>query len=352
MLAFSVLSLILPLLWTTFVAGWPLLWNRESPSVCNGRPELCRRRYSNITFIGAHNSYAFSEDPLALSRNQRINVSQQLDLGVRLLQAQAHVDDGELHFCHTIFLGCSLLDGGTVEDYLKIVKSFLDAHPTEVLTLIFTNPEEQSVKDVWEPIFDKVGLDSMAFVPDNVPLRYDEWPTLGEMINAGKRLVVFLDSGANTTEVPFILPQFEMVTVIALLLGLTHEAVQRPLLPMDHLYMINHSLNTNVFPIPGGAGVIVPNVFEAETTNGVKSIMDNVRGCAPFAMDKNPNFILLDWVDEGEAFLAADQLNGFTSPSQSAPATGGETNNAPARSRHGPWLAILTLGFGVLALGS
>ncbi|ESK84174.1 hypothetical protein Moror_16999 [Moniliophthora roreri MCA 2997] len=253
MLAFSVLSLILPLLWTTFVAGWPLLWNRESPSVCNGRPELCRRRYSNITFIGAHNSYAFSEDPLALSRNQRINVSQQLDLGVRLLQAQAHVDDGELHFCHTIFLGC-----------------------------------------VWETPF-------------------------------------------STTDSTF---------------PCSIDRIQGPLLPMDHLYMINHSLNTNVFPIPGGAGVIVPNVFEAETTNGVKSIMDNVRGCAPFAMDKNPNFILLDWVDEGEAFLAADQLNGFTSPSQSAPATGGETNNAPARSRHGPWLAILTLGFGVLALGS
>ncbi|KAI3595875.1 hypothetical protein WG66_008874 [Moniliophthora roreri] len=197
----------------------------------------------------------------------------------------------------------------------------------------------------------------MAFVPDNVPLRYDEWPTLGEMINAGKRLVVFLDSGANTTEVPFILPQFEMVwetpfSTTDSTFPCSIDRIQGPLLPMDHLYMINHSLNTNVFPIPGGAGVIVPNVFEAETTNGVKSIMDNVRGCAPFAMDKNPNFILLDWVDEGEAFLAADQLNGFTSPSQSAPATGGETNNAPARSRHGPWLAILTLGFGVLALGS
>lgn len=38
--------------------------------------------------------------------------------------------------------------------YLKKVKTFLDANPNEVLTLLFTNPEGLSVEDVWKPAFD------------------------------------------------------------------------------------------------------------------------------------------------------------------------------------------------------
>ena len=41
--------------------------------------------------------------------------------------------------------------------YLSYVKTFLDANPSEVLTLLFTNPEGQSVQDVWKPAFDAAG---------------------------------------------------------------------------------------------------------------------------------------------------------------------------------------------------
>ncbi|RDB16519.1 hypothetical protein Hypma_002898 [Hypsizygus marmoreus] len=59
-------------------------------SVCNGHAELCSRSYSNVTFIGAHDSFAFSFDPFALARDQEVDIPTQLGLGVRLLQAQAH----------------------------------------------------------------------------------------------------------------------------------------------------------------------------------------------------------------------------------------------------------------------
>jgi len=32
---------------------------------CNGRPELCNRKYGNITFLGSHDSFAISGNPLA-----------------------------------------------------------------------------------------------------------------------------------------------------------------------------------------------------------------------------------------------------------------------------------------------
>ncbi len=42
-------------------------------------------------------------------------------------------------------------------------------------------------------------------------MKYNDWPTLGEMIDSGKRVVMFLDYGANTAQVNFILPEFQMV---------------------------------------------------------------------------------------------------------------------------------------------
>jgi hypothetical protein len=65
-------------------------------------------------------------------------------------------------------------------------------------------------------LFASTGLTQLAFIPNQAPLAIDDWPTLGEMINAGKRLVVFLDEGANTTEVPFLLPEFQMVRTIVI----------------------------------------------------------------------------------------------------------------------------------------
>lgn len=78
-----------------------LLLPAKRATVCNGRAELCNRSYGNITFVGSHNSYAVDTDILDLSRNQEVNVVSQLNLGVRLLQAQSHVREGKLHFCHT-----------------------------------------------------------------------------------------------------------------------------------------------------------------------------------------------------------------------------------------------------------
>lgn len=83
----------------SFVRSSPLTQKRAT--VCNGRAELCNRSYGNITFIGSHDSYAVDTNVLNLSRNQEVDVTSQLNLGVRLLQAQSHMWQGKLHFCHT-----------------------------------------------------------------------------------------------------------------------------------------------------------------------------------------------------------------------------------------------------------
>ncbi|KAH9475095.1 PI-PLC X domain-containing protein 1 [Psilocybe cubensis] len=276
-------------------------------TVCNGHAELCDRVYSNVTFIGAHDSFAFSTDPLNLSRDQMVDVPTQLSLGVRLLQAQSHVNsqDGQLHFCHT----------STVVDYLKTVKTFLDANPNEVLTLLFTNPEAQSVSTVWKPAFDTAGITPLAYVPPSVPVKNSDWPTLGQLIDSGKRVIVFLDAGADTSAVDFILPEFEMIwetpfSVTDASFPCSVDRIQGPLATADHSYMINHSLNKNILPI--GNGVIVSDPIDAPTTNSVTSILANVANCVPLSgANRNPQFLLLDWVNVGQGLQAANMLNGL-----------------------------------------
>lgn len=91
-------------------------------STCNGHAEFCDRLYSNVSVIGAHNSYGVSKGNCAYFRadlnftevltrddrvaqtvaaNQNYTVATQLDNGVRMLQVQGHMNGNDLHLCHT-----------------------------------------------------------------------------------------------------------------------------------------------------------------------------------------------------------------------------------------------------------
>lgn len=49
------------------------------------------------------------------------------------------------------------------------------------------------------------------YVPPQVPMTQSAWPTLGDLITSGKRVIFFMDAGADPSVVDFILPEFEMV---------------------------------------------------------------------------------------------------------------------------------------------
>jgi hypothetical protein len=307
--AFAFISLS----FTSSVLGLTIPMKRAQ--LCNGHAELCERKYGNVTFLGSHDSFAFSGNPFALARTQEVEIDAQLTLGVRMLQAQSHMNNGKLHFCHTT---CGLFDGGTVEAYLDRVKHFLDRHPNDVLTLVFTNPENLSVQKVWKPIFDKTGFTDMAYVPPQPVMSRDDWPTLGEMIESGKRVVVFLDKGAEARTEPavdFILPQFQMVwedkyDPTDSKFRCKVDRTAGPLAPSQQLSLINHNLNANIFPI--GRGILIPDRLDSPRTNGVNSILSHSSHCAPFNDDRNPNFVMLDFVNVGQGMEAVNRLNGFT----------------------------------------
>ncbi|KAF8889428.1 PLC-like phosphodiesterase [Gymnopilus junonius] len=312
--AFALFSLLL----SSSVSAAPLA---KRAQLCNGHAELCDRKYGNVTFLGSHDSFAFSGNPFALARTQEVKVLTQLSDGVRMLQAQSHMNNGKLHFATEVriqcfvpclcgltmtllflfsfgIIACGLFDGGSVEDYLT---------------------KNQSVSKVWKPIFDKTGLTQMAYIPTQPVMSRDDWPTLGEMISSGKRVVIFLDKGAETRTEPaveFILPQFQMVwedvydpTNSAFPCKVDRTA--GPLAPSQQLSLINHNLNANIFPI--GRGILIPDRLNSPKTNSINSILLHASHCAPYVQDRNPNFVMLDYVNVGQGLEAVNRLNGSLS---------------------------------------
>jgi hypothetical protein len=136
-----------------------------------------------------------------------------------------------------------------------------------------------------------VSLVPMIYVPPHLPLKYTEWPTLGEMIDTRKRLVVFMDSKANASVVPWILPQPQMVPAYSPFTQLTVWSTQiwedpftvtnasfpcsvsrvhGPLPAEDHTYLINHSLHKKAFS-PIIDDVYIPDRGNLSTTNSLAS---------------------------------------------------------------------------------
>jgi len=75
---------------------------------------------------------------------------------------------------------------------------------SEVLSLLIVNIDNLS-PTIYDPIFRSAGLDTLSFAPTSSPIAAANWPTLGSMIDSGKRLVTFLDNAANLGSVPYLL---------------------------------------------------------------------------------------------------------------------------------------------------
>jgi hypothetical protein len=258
---------------------------------CNNYPELCTRKYSNVTEVCAHNSPFTRQRNLA--RNQDYGVTQQLNDGIRVLTGQAHYVNDTLHFCHT---SCDLLNAGTVEAYLTEVVTWVESNPFDVITIIFGNYNWANLDSSGKPLVTSTdfavpievsGLLPYIYHPPKTAMTLTDWPTLGEMILSQKRVITFIDYNFDTDAVPYMLWEFYNIwetpysptsTEFPCSLG-RPEGIGRE--QMDSMmYMANHNLNVEV----GVAGydLLIPNVAEMKRSNevdGVGSLGEMVREC-------------------------------------------------------------------------
>ncbi|KAJ6787402.1 hypothetical protein PWT90_04802 [Aphanocladium album] len=273
-------------------------------AACNGRDEYCGRRYSNITYMGAHDSAFVGELP---THNQYVSITDQLDLGVRFLQAQTHSKGGAIEMCHTY---CWELDEGTLDKYLAELAAWMKTHPDEVVSLLLTNGDKIPVES-FDKAFAGAGLKDYVLHPKKVMAK-DEWPTLREMIAAGTRLVVFM--GAFKTEesskVDYIINEFDYFWETPY--GITDKnfptcSVDRPPNGDTNKLMgiMNHMLNFKI------GDIVFPNQIDAAKTNSKASIQAQVDRCVAAGVHQ-PNVVLLDWVNLGDTAAMGLALNGLS----------------------------------------
>lgn len=254
-------------------------------AACNGHDELCKRRYSEITFIGAHNSAFVGKQP---SQNQYISVAEQLDLGVRFLQAQTQEKNGDIQMCHT---HCWLLDEGPIEDYLEDISSWMANNPDQVVTLLLTNHDALPIEK-FDAAFNSTGLKEFVFRPEE-KLAKDEWPTLQKLIDDGTRLLVLMDYNMDESKVDYIINEFDYFWETPfgeLDPSFPTCEVDRPENgdPAELMGIMNHMLNDNVL------GIIIPSQHRAKQTNSAKSIQGQVDLCQG-EWSTRPNVILVSF---------------------------------------------------------
>ncbi|MCK9898710.1 hypothetical protein MXD63_01255 [Frankia sp. Cpl3] len=201
-----------------FVAGsWAVVPGRAGTGTafCNGGTDLCARAYPDVLYPTTHNGMA-SVRAGFLGAVQDPDLVGQLDSGIRALMIDVHhwttpaevesflaglrpraraalapfatgasSERPGLWLCHGICqLGATALD-----DALTGVAGWLARNPAEVITLILQDgvPPQPVMA-----VFRKVGLGRYLARP---PAAGQPWPTLGQMIDRGRRLVVFAENG-------------------------------------------------------------------------------------------------------------------------------------------------------------
>jgi hypothetical protein len=147
----------------------------------NEKSETLDKKYSETAFLTTHNSY---NDELSgyYEPDMYYPLNWQLQMGVRGFMLDVYEKDGEIVCYH----GESKNGWKPLSLYLGYVKTFLDKHPQEIVTLIL---ECYINNEAVAKAFKEAGLSTYLYSkPENAG-----WPVLKEMIDSGKRLVVMSD---------------------------------------------------------------------------------------------------------------------------------------------------------------
>ena len=282
-------------------------------NACNGDSKLCSKKYSNVTYVGTHDSFSVG-DRSKMGANQEVKVTKQLQDGIRALEIQGQKGEQSqdspsgINLCHT---SCAINDGGSLESYLKDVNNWLKQNPNEVVTIIISNPDNLPVAQ-WAKGFESSGIKDMAYTSSSGTVSKNDWPTLQEMISKNQRVVVFMDYKTNPKQTNYILPEFSNVwndpyDQLKIPFNCTPDRFQGHTNQM--MYLHNHFINQKKSLF--GKSFTVPDTGKLDSTNSKGQVLSSANSCAK-DHHNYPTFILVDYYDtaQGGALQAAAQMNG------------------------------------------
>ena len=285
-------------------------------------------------------------------------MTQQLNDGVRLLQAQAHKSNGTsggsgMACCHTL---CPRLDGGYRKNWLGSIKSWSDSNPSEVITVLLTNPEGLPPSS-FATAYQSTGMTSKSYTPQSSSgsagaVARDSWPTLGSLIDASTPIVNFLAQQADTSSVAYLLPEFNNIwenpfnQVDVPPFNCSVDRIASGASPSEMMYLINHFKDLS---FAGSTTLLYPDKANLSTTNSQDSIMTDADNCASSSAGagRYPNFILLDFYETPAQgpFRAVAAMNGITYQPAATASNSQKTGSNSGSSSSSSGAASLALDF-------
>jgi hypothetical protein len=251
---------------------------------CNGHASLCARRYDEVAFVATHNAMSNAEDGWILP-NQQFGIAQQLDDGVRAFLIDTYLFDGQPALCHAI------CEAGTkpLADALGELREFLNQHPREVVSLLV------------EDHLSATDFEAVVVASELLPLVYTHrdgaWPTLGEMIETNRRLVVMAEFSGPPPDWyhPMWELAFDTPYTFASVEDFTCELNRGS--AGNSLFLLNHWLSDPV-SLPEFGPV----------ANAYPVLSARARACTA-AHGRIPNFVAVDFYADGDVFRVVDELN-------------------------------------------
>jgi hypothetical protein len=329
-------------------AGWFILRNPVQASTpppailaCNGFPELCDRPVDQVVFAGAHNAMSNQDAPGWMFPHHEAGMPQMLQDGIRALLIDVHYgfpggsrvktdmgmeptadkikqavgDEGyaaamrirdrlvgvdeskhQLYFCH----GFCELGAYPVAPALGEIRDFVATHPAEVLILVVEDavtPQDLAAE------FDKAGFADLVYTGNPAP----PWPTLRQLIESGRRVLLFIESGRPG--VPWLHPAFETFRETPYTFHKVEDFSCRANRGGDagSLFQINHWIDTTPTPKPSNAAIVNAHQF----------LLDRARKCASERRHK-VNLVAVDFYRTGDLLAVVNELNGVGEPGEAA----------------------------------
>ncbi|KAG2375976.1 PI-PLC X domain-containing protein [Vigna angularis] len=168
-------------------------------SLVNGLP------FNKYTWIMTHNSFSIVDAPslAGVQRltfyNQEDTVTNQLRNGVRGLMLDMYDFENDIWLCHSFREQCfNFTAFQPAINTLREVEAFLTANPTEIITIVIED-YVRTPKGLIN-LFSNAGLDKYWFPVSDMPKKGEDWPTVTEMVQANRRLLVFTSDASKEAE--------------------------------------------------------------------------------------------------------------------------------------------------------
>jgi hypothetical protein len=223
--------------------------------------------------------------------NHEFSITRQLTDGVRALMIDVYDKDG----VPTVYHGNSILGLKPLSYNLNEIFDFLMHNPKEVVTIIF---ECYVSADVIETALSDAGLLSMAYTKT----KNTKWPTLQELIDANKRLLVFSDKNDASVNQKWyhyvwdyaVETSFSAVETTDLNCSFNRGNASNDLFILNH-FLVSKTLGTG-------------SKSNAKIANANPFMENRINNCRTETA-KFPNFVTVDFYNIGDCLVNVNKLN-------------------------------------------